>query len=64
MRNSKAATCENDAQSALWSFKVGLEKDGEGIYVVITSLLDSVTCVSLSQVFLADDSDTERPVSV
>jgi len=36
MQSSKAAWRENAAQSALWSFQVGLEKDGEIIYVVIT----------------------------
>jgi len=36
VQSSKAAWCENAAQSALCSFQVGLEKDGEGISVVIT----------------------------
>jgi len=34
--SSKAAWCENAAQSALWSFQVGLAKDGEGVSVVMT----------------------------
>jgi len=36
VQSSKAAWCENAAQPALCSFQVGLEKDGEGISVVIT----------------------------
>jgi len=36
VQSSKAALYGNAAQSALCSFEVGLEKDGEGISVVIT----------------------------
>jgi len=36
VQSSSAARCENAAQSALWSFQVGLEKDGEGVSVVMT----------------------------
>jgi len=36
VQSSKAAWCEKAAQSALCSFQVGLEKDGEGVSVVIT----------------------------
>jgi len=35
VRSSKADWCENVAQSALCSFQVGSEKDGQGISVVI-----------------------------
>ena len=36
VQSSKAAWCENAAQSALWSFQIDLAKDGEGVSVVMT----------------------------